>query len=365
MARCETCNAESRLISKELGVCLNCIRERPAQALPIAARAHARSRAVFGLPEKPPKHPKGVPCNLCVNECRIPEGRRGYCGLRQNTGGKLNGVTSGEGKLFWYHDPLPTNCVADWVCPGGVGVGYPKYAHASGPEHGYKNLAVFFHACSFDCLYCQNWQYRKESLRPHTTPVSRLCSDVDETTSCICYFGGDPTPQLPYALKASRLSLKEKEGRIFRVCWETNGSMNARLLDEMVELSLRSGGCIKFDLKAWNDDLHRALTGVTNGRTLENFSRVGESVELRETPPLLVASTLLVPGYIDEAEVQSIARLIASIDPAIPYSLLAFYPHFYMSDLPLTERSQAQRCLLAAREEGLENVRLGNVHLIV
>ena len=141
--------------------------------------------------------------------------------------------------------------------------------------------------------------------------------------------------------------------------------MNARLLDEMVELSLRSGGCIKFDLKAWNDDLHRALTGVTNGRTLKNFSRVGESVGLRETPPLLVASTLLVPGYIDEAEVRSIARLIASIDPAIPYSLLAFYPHFYMSDLPLTQRAQAQRCLLAAREERLENVRLGNVHLLV
>ena len=162
MARCETCNTESCLISKELGVCLNCIRERPAQALPMTARAHARSRAVFGLPEKPPKDPQGVPCNLCVNECRIPEGGRGYCGLRQNTGGKLNGVISGEGKLSWYHDPLPTNCVADWVCPGGVGVGYPKYAHASGPEHGYKNLAVFFHACSFNCPLLPELAVQKE-----------------------------------------------------------------------------------------------------------------------------------------------------------------------------------------------------------
>ena len=364
MARCTTCNTESHLISKELGVCLNCIRERPARALPIAELAHTWSRAAYGLPETPPKDSQGVSCNLCVNECRISEGGRGYCGLRQNTGGALHGVTAGEGKLSWYHDPLPTNCVADWVCPGGVGAGYPKYAHASGPEHGYKNLAVFFHACSFNCLYCQNWQFKKESLTPLTTPVKVLCSDVDETTSCICYFGGDPIPQLPYALKASRLALKEKEGRILRVCWETNGSMNVRLLDEMVELSLCSGGCIKFDLKAWNDDLHKALTGVTNRRTLENFSRVGESVELRETPPLLVASTPLVPGYIDEAEVRSIARLIASIDPAIPYSLLAFYPHFYMSDLPLTQRAHAQQCLLVAREEGLENVRLGNVHLL-
>ncbi|NPU85813.1 MAG: hypothetical protein HPY65_15155 [Syntrophaceae bacterium] len=25
------------------------------------------------------------------------------------------------GKLSWYHDSLPTNCVTDWVCAGGSG----------------------------------------------------------------------------------------------------------------------------------------------------------------------------------------------------------------------------------------------------
>ena len=50
-------------------------------------------------------------------------------------------------------------------------------------------------------------------------------------------------------------------------------------------------------------------------------------------PPLLIASTLLVPGYVNENEVGGIARFIASINPDIPYSLLAYCPHFYMSDL--------------------------------
>jgi pyruvate formate lyase activating enzyme len=365
MPQCKICNSVSKSISKELGACLKCIRGKPDEALPFAMEAHKRSRAVFELPETPPKDYRGVACGICVNECRIPENEIGYCGLRKNEGGKLTGVSPDEGKLSWYYDPLPTNCVGDWVCPGGTGAGYPEYAYSSGPEKGYKNLAVFFHACSLNCLYCQNWHFRKETMKQQTIPVEKLVSDVDKKTSCVCYFGGDPTPQLPFALKASRLALDKNKGRILRICWETNGTMNKVLLDEMIELSLNSGGCIKFDLKAWNENLHIALTGVTNKRTLENFSTVGEKIKSRSIPPLLIASTLLVPGYIDENEIRDIAKFIVSINPDIPYSLLAFYPHFYMSDMPLTTKDLAMRCIKSAQEEGVKNVRIGNVHLLV
>ncbi len=364
MARCKICNVSSSFISAEMGVCLSCIRKHPEKALQLAMQAHRRSRAAFGLPEEPPRDPQGLPCHICANECRISLGKKGYCGIRENRDGKLAGVSSEEGKLSWYHDPLPTNCVGDWVCPGGTGSGYPRYARCAGPERGYKNLAVFFQACPFNCLYCQNWHFRNETNSPETKSIEELVSSVDEMTSCICYFGGDPTPQLPFALKASRLALERNAGRILRICWETNGTMNPKLLDEMLDLSLKSGGCIKFDLKAWDDNLHRALTGVSNRRTLENFSIAGKLIDLRKDPPLLIANTLIVPGYIDEQEVRSIARFVASVSPEIPYSLLAFYPHFYMQDLPLTPGSLAKRCLEAARDEGLENVRLGNVHLL-
>jgi len=129
------------------------------------------------------------------------------------------------------------------------------------------------------------------------TTSSYISSDVDEKTSCICYFGGDPTPQLPFALKASRLALEENKGRILRICWEINGSMHKGLLSKMIDLSLNSSGCIKFDLKAWDENLHMALTGISNKRTIENFLFVGEKVKKRSIPPLLIASTLLVLGY--------------------------------------------------------------------
>ncbi len=352
-------------ISKELGVCLKCIRERPYDALPFAMKAHSKIRASFGLPERPPKDPEGVPCKVCVNECRIPENGLGYCGSRLNEKGRLKGVTPREGKLSWYHDPLPTNCVGDWVCPGGTGAGFPEYACRSGPEYGYKNLAVFFHACSFNCLYCQNWHFRQHTLGSQTASMNELVSYVDKKTSCICYFGGDPTPQLPFSLNASRTAIEANKGRILRICWETNGSMHKGLLDKMIEIAAGSGGCIKFDLKAWDENLHIILTGTTNRRTIENFSRVGDTVKSRPVPPLLIASTLIVPGYIDEDEISSIAKFIASINPDIPYTLLAFYPHFLMSDMPLTSKALAQRCLDAALKEGLKKVKIGNLHLLV
>ncbi len=117
MAECFVCGKSSILISKALNVCLECIRNEPAKASSYIEEAHSVSRRPFGLPPKPPRDPDGIQCKICVNECRIPEDQYGYCGLRKNVNGKLVGVSPDKGNLSWYHDPLPTNCVGDWVCP--------------------------------------------------------------------------------------------------------------------------------------------------------------------------------------------------------------------------------------------------------
>jgi len=299
-----------------------------------------------------------------VNRCRIGEGEWGYCGLRKNVRGRLEGVSATKGKLSWYHDSLPTNCVGDWICPGGSDCGYPTYSYRKGAEYGYDNLAVFPHACTFHCLYCQNWHFRYHTFDHKYEPVESLVQSVGEKAACICYFGGDPSPQLPYLLHASRMAKKMSEGRILRICWETNGAMSKTLLDEIADIALMSGGCIKFDLKAWDETLHMALTGGTNRRTLENFKRLAERLPSRPEPPFLIASTLMVPGYVDAQEVGHIAGFIASLNPEIPYSLLAFYPEYKMLDLAATSWKQARGCLDAAQQAGLRRVRVGNQHLL-
>ncbi|MCX8183195.1 MAG: hypothetical protein N3F08_02055 [Crenarchaeota archaeon] len=114
----------------------------------------------------------------------------------------------------------------------------------------------------------------------------------------------------------------------------------------------------------WNENLSRVLCGVSNRASLNNFREIGERFfEKRPEVPVLTASTLLIPGYVDAAEVENIAKFIAEVNPGIPYTLLAFYPQYVMDDLPTTSWKQAHECYEAARKH-LEKVRIGNIHLL-
>ena len=140
--------------------------------------------------------------------------------------------------------------------------------------------------------------------------------------------------------------------------------MSKGLLDEMMDLSIGSGGCIKFDLKAMNAKIHYAFCGVDNKQTFENFSAAARRIPERPEPAPLVASTLLVPGYVDIREVEAIASFIANTDRSIPYALLGFHADFLMTDLPSTSWKQAEECFEAAKATGLKRVRIGNVHVL-
>jgi pyruvate formate lyase activating enzyme len=349
-AGCALCGSRSRLVSAALGVCGSCIRARPEEALARTSEAHATSRRAFHLPEAPPRSAGGVACPLCARACQIGEGERGYCGLRTVRRGRLVHLagTARRGLLRWYRDPLPTNCVADWVCSASARLGY-------------HNLAVFYASCSSNCLFCQNWEFRATSVEGSPgVAAADLAAVANRLTFCACFFGGDPSSQMPHALAAGGLLAR----RGVAVCWETAGASHPQLLDRAVRISLASGGCVKFDLKAYDETLHVALTGSSNRQALENFSRAARRAAERRQPPLVVASTLLVPGYVDAEEVHRIARFVAEQDPEIPYALLAFAPHFLMRDLPRTSFAHAQNALAAARDAGLRNVRIGNRHLL-
>lgn len=330
--------------------------------------SHALSRKQFGLPPEPPRDPSGVKCRICANECSIPEGGIGFCGLVENRNGlKFKLKVPDEGVLEWYYDPHPTNCVAEWFCPGATGLGYPKYAVKEGVEYGYVNLAVFYGACNLDCLFCQNWHYRENARRLYPrVSAKRLAAAADERVTCICFFGGDPSPQVVHAIRVSKLAREraEEEGRILRICWETNGLMSKSLFAQALKLAFESGGIIKFDLKAWTQSVYKALCGAEGSAAYENLKYAARFAKERPEVPLVMASTLLVPGYVDEEEVRKIARFLAELDPGIPYSLLAFHPDYMMNDLPPTSSRHAERCVRAAKEEGLLRVHIGNPWLL-
>jgi len=343
---CKLCGKEKQ-ITAILGVCLDCIRNLPTEAFPYMDLAHKKAREEFNLPENPPRSEDGIQCNLCANKCRLKEGERGHCGVRENSGGKLIPST-GYALAHTYLDPLPTNCCASWFCPGSR-------------EQG-KNLAVFFYGCNFDCLFCQNSSHKKIDDAQKIKLDEFVHQAVsNKEISCICFFGGSPEPQLPFAIKASEEILKERPE--VRMCWELNGNGNEDFLVKAAKLSTESGGILKMDLKTFNPNLNKALCGVYNEQAYTNFKLIADKFFSERESPMLTVTTLLIPGYIDTIEIERIAKFIASINEEIPYSLLGFHPDFWMADLPATPKELADECYSVAKKH-LKNVNIGNKHLL-
>lgn len=364
MPACGVCGTSSVTVSGRIGFCDRCLIEKYDEIAEQVELVHAESRIPFDLPAAPPREAGGIRCGFCANSCTLNPGSAGYCGLRENENGVIIGGDANSGRASWYHDPLPTNCVADWVCPGGTSSGYPGFSHCNGPEKGYVNLAVFYRACSFNCLYCQNWHFRKDTAVKADVKAADLAAAAGSNTSCICFFGGDPGPQVEHALETARLAREADPDRIMRICWETNGSVNPDYLLKMIEVSIESGGCIKFDLKAWSPGIHKALCGIGNEAVIRNFETVASYIQERSEPPLLIASTLLTPGYAGPDEIGRLASFIAGLNPDIPYSLLGFHPCFYLADLPATSAEHARQAYERAVSTGLNRVHIGNVHLL-
>ena len=365
---CKICGIEDEGITNSLEVCVNCIRNRLDETSQLMIKTHGSSRKFYGLEATPPKTTSGIKCNLCANECIIGEGEKGFCGLRKVRERKLISLTdANKGVIHSYKDPHITNCCAAWFCSGGTGVGHPKYSYSDGkPEYNYSNLAVFLYGCNFDCLFCQNSSHKnieESEIIESNEFVNKVLSD--KKYSCICYFGGSPEPQLPFVNNVSRKIIEAKESnRIIRICYEWNGCGNPSLVKDAAETSMMSGGNMKFDLKCFDPALSTALSGVSNERAYKNFEMIARDFyEKRSDLPILTATTLLVPHYVDVDEVDSIARFIAELNPEIPYSLLIFHPDYFMSDMPITPKKQVSECFKAATRY-LKNVHIGNVHLL-
>ncbi len=77
---------------------------------------------------------------------------------------------------------------------------------------------------------------------------------------------------------------------------------------------------VSVSIKALDDGLHRDYTGVTNEAVLANFRR------MYERGLTLDVSTVFIPGYVDIAEVERIARFVASVDPEISFHITGYVP---------------------------------------
>jgi pyruvate formate lyase activating enzyme len=262
------------------------------------------------------------------------------------------------------------NCtLCEWRCGvnrlwgerGVCRIGIPEVASAmlhSAPPASYT---IFLAGCNFRCLNCQNWEIAhypdtNEPVRGFVDP-GRMAEEALAAIHSlkgrligadrIFFSGGSPDPSLPYVEEVVREARKRDEK--VRVNYDTNGFATEESLARVLAISTS----ITYDIKAYHDDVHRALTGAPVAPVLRNAAEIA-----RIAPEKLWEFRLLVIPGITVDEVAPVAAFIADIDETLPLNLLAFRPNFILEHHPPAIQYLMEEAVREARAAGLVDVRV-------
>lgn len=274
-------------------------------------------------------------CHLCRHECRIREGERGVCRVRENRGGKL--YTRVYGRVISQHvDPIEKKPLYHF---------YP----------GSTSYSIATAGCNFNCRWCQNWEIAQ---LPHQTedisglevePQRIVDAALTHGSRSIAYTYTEPTVFFEYAYDVAQYAMAEGLANVFI----TNGYMSEAAL-EMIGPYLHAANV---DLKAFRDSTYKKFIGA-------RLEPVLESLRLMKAMGIWVeVTTLVIPELNDDPqELTEAAQFIAQeLGPETPWHISRYYPTSRWRERPPTP----VRTLITAREIGLEQglhyVYIGNV----
>ncbi|MDI9436450.1 MAG: radical SAM protein [Euryarchaeota archaeon] len=259
------------------------------------------------------------------------------------------------------------NCqLCPWKCgvnrlegeKGACLMGLPEVAY-TGLTPVLQSYSITLLGCSFRCLYCNayrisqypdsGWRYRgyvkPEVMAREAVGEFKSSLGRDLGVKRISFTGGEPSLHTPYLEEVSRLIQLQLPG--LEVGVATNGFCTTSTMKRLAQLS----NYINFEIKAWDTELHQAITGAPVEPVLRNAKWIAQE----HPEKIRVFRTVVIPG-INQAEVIKIARFIAELDPTLPYRLVGFRPHFMLYYHPAPTRAYLQNLVEECREAGLEQV---------
>ena len=221
------------------------------------------------------------------------------------------------------------------------------------------SYTVFMAGCNFKCLQCQSWttsQYPDSGYyqRGYEDPKTLAEECVQALNSFaarliganrISFSGGESTIHLPYVEKVVEEARRIEPDTM--VNFDTNGYMTEKSLERVLSFSTS----ITYDLKAYHDEVHLALTGASSKPTLRNAELIG-----RYARDKLWEYRIVVIPELTEDEVKPLTDFIAGIDPSLPVCFLAFRPNFVLQNHPGAKTKLMQSCVRIAKNSGLESV---------
>ncbi|MCA1959383.1 MAG: AmmeMemoRadiSam system radical SAM enzyme [Desulfomonile sp.] len=265
-----------------------------------------------------------VKCRLCRHGCRIRDGKRGICFVRENHGGILYSL------------------VYDKVISANVDPIEKKPLFHVQP--GSRSFSIATPGCNFRCSFCQNYTISQMArdvgrIEGEAVAPARLAElAVARKCTSIAYTYTEPT--IYYELARDTMAEAKKRGLLN--VFVTNGYMTRDMLDDSKGLL----DAVNVDLKAFNDHFYKKYckarrAGVMD--TLRYMKQLGIWVEV---------TTLLIPGLNDNTdEVKAMADFIRrDLGPETPWHVSRFFPNYLETRIPPTDA----QALVTARQIGLD-----------
>ncbi|HPK03375.1 MAG TPA: AmmeMemoRadiSam system radical SAM enzyme [Candidatus Sumerlaeota bacterium] len=276
-----------------------------------------------------------VQCDLCPRYCRIKEGARGFCFIRQNTDGGITLTSYGRSSGFCI-DPIEKKPLNHFLPGSSV-------------------LSFGTAGCNLGCRFCQNWDISKaretERLADKATPEMIARSAREHGCRSVAFTYNDPVIFAEYAIDTAH-ACHELGVKAVAV---TAGYISDRARPEFYAAM----DAANVDLKGFTEDFYRKICFAELGPVLDTLHYLRH-----ETRVWFEITTLLIPGQNDsDAELHAMTEWIAeNLGTEVPLHFTAFHPDFKMTDLSRTPAATLTRARGIAQAKGLRFVYTGNVH---
>jgi pyruvate formate lyase activating enzyme len=276
-----------------------------------------------------------VQCDLCPRDCRLHEGQRGLCFVRQRVGDAMVLTTYGRSSGFCI-DPLEKKPL----------------------NHFHPGSSVFWFGtdgCNLACKFCQNWDISKsrEMDRLMDAASPERIAEVAAESGCksVAFTYNDPVIFAEYAIDVAQAC----HARGLATVAVTAGYIHAEPRREFYAHM----DAANVDLKGFTEAFYFQQTGAHLAPVLETLEYLKH-----ETDCWFEITTLLIPGLNDSSEeLEAMSRWIAEhLGPDVPLHFTAFHPDYKMTDVAPTPPATLTRAREIALARGLHHVYTGNVH---
>jgi pyruvate formate lyase activating enzyme len=276
-----------------------------------------------------------VQCDLCPRHCRLREGQRGFCYIRQAQGGEIVLTSYGRASGFCI-DPIEKKPLNHF---------YP----------GTSVLSFGTAGCNLGCRFCQNWDISKarqdERLTSPALPEDIALEAKRLSCKSIAFTYNDPVIFAEYAidtaLAAHEIGIKTVAVTAGYISREARKEFFAKM------------DAVNVDLKAFTQEFYGKICLAELEPVLDNLKWIKD-----ETDTWLEITTLLIPGHNDSAdEIEELSQwVLDNLGADVPLHFTAFHPDFKMTDVPPTPPSTLKRARRIAKETGINHVYTGNIN---